>query len=588
MKPKHGKLYKLTKREAKLMAHVVANFHEVPFTDDELAESIGWPVAEVRAAMEVCAAFGLLDSPDSPLMAGMGVSTFGKPVSIDDLLTPAEKEEATRVAGGGEARPGPAEDRKQASRTDAAHYLDLGSLPSADAGLAALFAHLAARSGLMVTALDDLVDDFRTRLETSGADPANIRGWIEPLKGIAAEAEGRTNGAAFAKSIRGWLAAFESDIAALDGIADQLEAAGWAWKDGRGEWLYPTPIILTAAELTREAGAPGTQMETGALLAALHDRLLSWCRLVLADQGCPPELLDQQTRRERHLIEDVLSGPERLVRPIPYPDVPPPLRSLVSIVDGLQGMCVVAWYRCDHSASHPERDLAPHFAIRARVLEDGRATATELQDWGLEHRGDGIQLTVATDRDDRREIVLQGQADPERVAEWLAPLRDRPAGASPDPDVAARREAGWKALRAGGWLTIQEVMDAVGIETNDPEVEQSVLKELAVPSVSVIGMERLFDPVWLWGAVQVEGVHVLTPQAFPGRYRYVNPWETPGARLLFAVHLTMSAERGETALPANKAKALLAQLLEEAEERRIQRRPSLVEPTAAATTATEK
>ena len=88
-----GKLkrYRMTKREAKLMRHIAMHFPD-GFVEQNLAASLGWPVEDVRSALETCAAFGLLEQPSQQASSRTAVAASSERVSIEDLLTEGEDE----------------------------------------------------------------------------------------------------------------------------------------------------------------------------------------------------------------------------------------------------------------------------------------------------------------------------------------------------------------------------------------------------------------------------------------------------------------------------------------------------------------
>jgi len=85
----------LTKREVALMAHVLEHFND-GFNPEDLAASLGWPVAEVEDALNVCALFGLLDGPGAAELRDSVVGFGGPMVTPDDFLTPEELEAAKK------------------------------------------------------------------------------------------------------------------------------------------------------------------------------------------------------------------------------------------------------------------------------------------------------------------------------------------------------------------------------------------------------------------------------------------------------------------------------------------------------------
>ena len=94
--PDHGSTcteYTLTKWEAALIARVSTQF-PLGFMPDELAASLGWPRRLVDEALETCAAFGLMKSPDQREQPRGVPARRGERVRITDLLTPEQMEMA--------------------------------------------------------------------------------------------------------------------------------------------------------------------------------------------------------------------------------------------------------------------------------------------------------------------------------------------------------------------------------------------------------------------------------------------------------------------------------------------------------------
>jgi hypothetical protein len=83
----------ITKREAILLVHMKANFPRGS-DEEDLATSLGWSIEEVREALHVCAAHGLVEGPPD-IESPAGAPLEGSPViGIDDLLSPEEQDAA--------------------------------------------------------------------------------------------------------------------------------------------------------------------------------------------------------------------------------------------------------------------------------------------------------------------------------------------------------------------------------------------------------------------------------------------------------------------------------------------------------------
>ncbi len=88
------KVYRITKREAWLLLHMVKNF-PMGASEQTLAESLGWSLRKVLATLEACAACGLMAGP-GPLPPGVKGIPLRPGQVVADLLTRKERRQAEK------------------------------------------------------------------------------------------------------------------------------------------------------------------------------------------------------------------------------------------------------------------------------------------------------------------------------------------------------------------------------------------------------------------------------------------------------------------------------------------------------------
>jgi hypothetical protein len=541
MNLRNCRIHTLTKREANLMVHIEANFRDVPFTEDEVAASIGWPIEEVRAALETCAAFGLTEPPEPIVSKDDVVVGCGKPVGIDDLLTPEEQEEARRVAATSTV-PEPADASRVAADECSSRSSDggdgrVGELPGTPfstewrqplgEGLAQVLTGLAARCGLQIANLPGLLAEFMAGLPENPQYPGEMRPVVASLKRIADSAASRPNGAAFSLEVRAFAVRMEKSLDALDAMFGELEAAGWAWKDTEGQHHYVPVVngVMVVETMNRDPAKP--PLDPASLLRRLHEALPEYCASMLRSEGCPEGLLRQMVERECHLIEEVLFGEERAHRPIAYPDMVPQMRRLVSAMDMLTGICVTSWGYCDHPGDARHAKLGNHYHAAARVLPDDRGVLDRLRDCVLEHCSDHVvHAATVVHRDGREVLHFGGVGDPDEAAQWISRSFAPGGDEASKREAAARRAAGWRTYRDSGWLTREEVMEVVGIDTDDEAVRDIIIAELELDRVSGSDHEPLFNPTTIEKSIGAGvGKRLLEclRERFAGRFRESMP-----------------------------------------------------------------